>query len=508
MPLATLVIVLAALGAGIAVGVWFGSRLAASERRAEKAQSDAALQAAQAQIEPVRQQAAELLRLTEELRNQVAEAREKAARAETEAARLPEMRTALDASEVEKARLREVLSAAQAENKGLATQLDNERQNAQEKLQMLLGAREELTNQFKTLAQSILEEKSKVFTEQNQANLGNLLTPIREKFNEFQQEVDKLRDQGIKNTAELGQQIKGLSDLNQQLSKEANSLVEALKGSSKTQGDWGEFILEQILESAGLQKDRQYRVQESFTRDDGTRAQPDMIVSLPEGKHLIVDSKVSLRDYSDYCSAEEDAGREGALQRHLAAMQSHIKELSRRNYHTLYGLRSIDFVVMFVPIEPAYMLALAHDSSLWQKAWEQNVLLVGPSTLLFVVRTVAQLWRQEQQTKNTEEIARRGAKLYDKLAAFVDDLKGVGDQIDKARSSFDSAYRKLATDGGSNPSLIRQAEMLRQLGVKTTKKLPGELVEMARGENGAAEMEGGQLSLAAAADDESSEDGE
>lgn len=503
MPLVAIVFVVAALGAGIAVGAWFGSRLAASERRAEKAQSEAALQAAQAQLDPVRRYAAELTRLTEELRAQVAEARDKAARAETEASRLPDLRAALDASEEDKARLRQELSAAQTEIARLGTQLRNERDNAQEKLQMLMGAREELTNQFKTLAQSILEEKSKVFTEQNQANLGQLLTPIREKFTEFQQKVTELRDQGIKSSAELGQQIKGLSDLNQQLSKEANSLVEALKGSSKTQGDWGEFILEQILESAGLQKDRQYRVQESFTREDGTRAQPDVIVSLPEGKHLIVDSKVSLRDYSDYCAAEEDAVREGALQRHLGAMQAHIKELSRRNYHTLYGLRSIDFVVMFVPIEPAYMLALAHDSSLWQKAWEQNVLLVGPSTLLFVVRTVAQLWRQEDQTRNVQEIVRRGGELYDKLSAFAKDLTDVGKNLDAARASYDEAYKKLAQGRGN---AIRQAEMLRQLGVKATKKLPGELVEMARGEHGAAEMEGGQLSLAAAANEESSED--
>jgi DNA recombination protein RmuC len=499
MPFATIGTILAAVALGIAVGAWFGSRLAASERRAQKAQADAALQAAQSQLDPLRQQAAELTRLTGELRAEIAEARDKAARAETEAARIPGMHIALDASDEEKARLRQELSAAQTEIARLGTQLTGERQNAQEKLQMLIGAREELTNQFKTLAQSILEEKSKTFTEQNQTNLGQLLTPIREKFTEFQQKVTELREQGIENRTELKAQLENLSKLNDRLSQEASNLVQALKGSSKAQGDWGELILEQLLESTGLQKDRQYRVQESHTREDGTRAQPDVIIYLPEGKHLIVDSKVSLRDYSDYCAAEDDPARETALSSHLTAVHNHIKELSRRNYHTLYGLRSIDFVVMFVPIEPAYMLALAHDSSLWQKAWEQNVLLVGPSTLLFVVRTVAQLWRQEDQTRNVQEIVRRGGELYDKLAAFAKDLTDVGKNLDAARASYDEAYKKLAQGRGN---AIRQAEMLRQLGVKTTKKLPSKLIEMTRGDSTDPELEPSPLELAASADDE------
>jgi DNA recombination protein RmuC len=373
-------------------------------------------------------------------------------------------------------RLRHDLSQAQTELATLRTTLEAERNNAREKLALLNEARTELSIQFKAVAGDILKENSKAFTEQNQASLGTLLNPLRDKFGEFQQKVESLEKEGITGRTELKTQIDQLRSLNERLSQDATNLVTALKGSSKTQGDWGEYVLESILESSGLRKGHEYRVQESFTREDRSRARVDVILNLPEGRHIIVDAKVSLNAYNDYCAAEDDATREAALARHLTSMRNHIRDLSQRNYPALFELSSLDFVVMFVPIEPAFMLALARDAKLGQEAWERNVLLVSPNTLLFVLRTVAQLWRQEQQTRNVQDIVRRGGELYDKLAGFVKDLTEVGKNLDAARNSYEEAYKKLATGKGN---AIRQAEMLKGLGVKPSKSMPLALVEHA-----------------------------
>jgi len=366
------------------------------------------------------------------------------------------------------------------------TNLENERQKSAEKLNLLTQAREDLSNQFKALASEILEEKSRRFAEQNQANLGQLLTPLREKITEFQSKVEEVQKEGIAGRSELRGQIGQLKTLNEQLSQDATNLVTALKGSSKVQGDWGEFILESLLEASGLRQGHEYRMQESLKQDDGKGARLDVVVDLPGGRHLVIDSKVSLSAYSEYCNNEDGFTRDAALARHLASVRAHLKSLGERNYQALYGLRSLDFVVMFVPIEPAFMLAMARDSRLWSDAWEKNVLLVSPSTLLFVIRTVAHLWKQEQQTQNAKDIARRGALLYDKFVGFVEDLKIVGNRLMQARDSYDAALGKLST-GQAN--LVKQAELLRELGVKPKKTLPIELIA-------AATEDGGQPSLA------------
>lgn len=487
MPTLTVVYILAAAAVGIILGViigsWLGGRIGQATARASQQSADNL----QADLEKRDTEIAAL-------RAQLTESQQDAIRAKTEAERLSELKLTLDAAEQSRDSLIRELATAQAENARLTANLTNEQRNVQEKIQLLQESREELKHQFQTLAQDILDQKSKTFAEQNQATLGNLLNPIREKFTEFQQKVTELREQGIQSSAELKTQIEGLRSLNDRLSKEASNLVQALKGSSKTQGDWGEFILEQVLESAGLRKGEQYRVQQSHADNDGKNLRPDVILYLPEGKHLVIDSKVSLRDYTDYSSAEDEETRNAALNRHLAAIHNHIKGLADRKYHNLYDLQSIDFVVMFIPIEPAYMLALAKDTNLWQTAWDKDILLVGPSTLLFVIRTVAQLWRTEQQNRNAQAIADRGAELYDKLAAFVKDLEDIGKNIDRAKASYDDACKKLYMGKGN---AIRQAEMLRTLGVKTTKNLPGQLVEMAHHE---------PLELAASADDEPEEE--
>ena len=472
MPTLTVVYILSAAALGVILGAWLGSRIGASTARAARESSENL----QSEIEKRDGEIAAL-------RAQLTTSQERAVRAELETEHLSSVKSTLEASEKARDQMLLDYTAVQAESARLKAELDSERKKVEEFL----------PEKFKSLAQDILDKNSRLFAEQNQSNLGTLLDPIREKFTEFQQKVTELRDQGIQSNAELKTQIEGLSNLNQRLSHEANSLVQALKGSSKTQGDWGEFILEQVLESAGLRKGEQYRVQQTFTNGDGKNYRPDVIVSLPEGKHLVIDSKVSLRDYTEYSSADDEATRKAALERHIAALHNHIKGLDRREYQNLHDLQSIDFVVMFVPIEPAYMLALAHDHGLWQKAWDQNVLLVGPSTLLFVIRTVAQLWRTEDQNRNAQAIADRGARLYDKLVNFVNDLKSIGESLDKSRSTYESAMKKLQGNGGA----IRQAEMLRALGVKPTKRLPGQLVEMPTQD---------PLELAAAAEDDNPQD--
>jgi DNA recombination protein RmuC len=364
----------------------------------------------------------------------------------------------------------------QTEVSELDTRLDAERAQAQEKLALLLDAREALTNQFKSLASDILEEKSKRFAEQNQASLGQLLDPLKTRLQEFQGKVELFYDTEGKERSALAQQVSHLMQLNQTLSDDAKNLTRALKGSTKSQGNWGELILERVLEASGLRKGQEYDVQESHSRDDGSRAQPDVVIHLPQDRHLVVDAKVSLVAYEEHASADSDAARAAALKRHLDSVRAHVRGLSEKNYQALYGLKSLDFVLMFVPIEPAFMLSVAQDNQLFMDAWNKNVLLVSPSTLLFVVRTVAHLWHQEAQSRNAQEIAKRGAELYDRLCAFVADLEKVGERLRMAQDAYSDAFSKLSTNKGN---VIRQAQMLRELGVKPTKSLPASLVDLA-----------------------------
>ena len=362
----------------------------------------------------------------------------------------------------------------------LTTTLESERSQSGEKLELLKNAEKQLSNRFKTLASEILEDKSKRFTEQNQTNLDQLLKPLKVKITEFQDKVQEVYVQEGKDRSALAEQVKQLAALNIQLSKAPHNLTSALKGQAKAQGTWGERILEQVLEASGLRKGHEYEVQESHTRADGSRAQPDVVVHLPEDRHLIVDAKVSLKAYEEHANAETDHQRDAALKRHLDSVRAHIKGLSEKNYQQLYGLQSLDFVLMFIPLEPAFMLAISHDSDLWQDAWKKNVLLVSPSTLLFVVRTVAHLWRQEQQNRNAQEIASRGAELYDKPVGFVKDLDSLGIKLKQAQETYEDAYSKFT---GGRGNAIRQAEMLKELGVKPTKQLPQKLIDSALDEH-------------------------
>ncbi len=402
--------------------------------------------------------------------------RARATAAETRAERLPLVEGRLQEAEQQ-------LTQLNAQIASLTTQLAQERSQSVEKLTLLQNARDELSSQFKNLANDILEEKSKRFSEQNQQSLGQLLEPLKTRLQEFQGKVEQVYVQEGKDRSALAEQVRQLMELNRTVSQEANNLTRALKGSNKAQGNWGELILERVLETAGLRKGEEFDVQESHTTPDGKRLQPDVVLHLPEDRHLVIDAKATLVAYEDYANAEDEKHRDLALKRHLDAVRAHIKGLSDKNYQDLYGIKSLDFVLMFIPIEPAFMLAVTHDRDLFMDAWNKNVLLVSPSTLLFVVRTVASLWRQEAQNRNAQDIAKRGAELYDKFAGFVEDMESLGNRLGQAQKDYDSALNKLSTGRGN---LIRQAEMLKKLGVKPGKSLPAPLVDNA---SDAADME-------------------
>lgn len=356
----------------------------------------------------------------------------------------------------------------------LSTQQASEREQFGEKLAFMDDAKRALTDQFKSLANDILEEKGKRFAEQNQTSLGTLLDPLKVRLTEFQAKVENVYVNETKDRTALAEQVKQLMGLNQTLGQDAKNLTAALKGSNKQQGNWGELVLERVLEASGLRKGHEYRIQANHALEDGGNQRPDIIISLPEERSLVVDSKMSLTSYEVYANADDDAVRSKALEGHLQSVRAHIKGLSCKNYQTLHQLNSLDFVLMFVPVEPAFMLAIGHDKDIFMDAWNKNVLLVSPSTLLFVVRTVAHLWRQEAQSKNAQDIARRGAELYDRLSAFVAEFEKVGTRLTQAQDSFKDARDKLSKNNGN---VIRQAQMLKELGVKPTKELPKSLVE-------------------------------
>ncbi len=460
-------------------------RLEAARLLAEEAQAHALAREKNAALERERDRvAAELSAARGELSAALAAAsssqsalavEQAGARARAESLLATEARLA--ATESTAAALQKELQHKAAALESANKQIEIEALETEKKLKLLTDAEEKLGNQFKVLAAEIFREKSQHFREESEASLGNLLNPLKERLGDFQLRVEALRDDGIRGRQELKQQIGDLKDLNQQLSSEAGNLVRALKGSSKTQGDWGEFVLEQMLDRAGLRRDHEYRVQTSMAGAENTRARPDVILNLPGGRHLVIDAKVSLVDYSAYCDCEDELARSASLAKHVGSVRAHIKELSGRNYPGLYQLESMDFVVMFVPIEPAFLLAIARDGALWQEAWDKNVLLVSPSTLLFVVRTVAHLWRQERQRSNVQEIVDRGGELYDKFAAFAKDLSELGNKLGDAQKAYDNAYSKLARGKGN---AIRQVEMLRTLGARASKEIPRDMLDAAR----------------------------
>ncbi len=376
----------------------------------------------------------------------------------------------------ERDRLRSERERLSTEKAQIETRMESDRASFAEKLELLDKAKETLGDQFRVLANAIFEEKTQKFTQQNQDQLATLLGPLGERIKDFETRVQSVYDNETQQRTALKTEIAKLVEANAKISSDTTNLARALKGDSKTQGAWGEMILERALEMAGLTKDREYRIQQHYLDEAGGRLRPDVIIDLPEGRHMVIDSKVSLTAYERLCASAAEHERERELALHVSSVRSHMVGLGKKDYQKIFGLATLDFVIMFIPIESAYSVAVQADPALTQDALERNVLIVYPSTLLMALRTIAHVWRYEYQNRNAQEIARQAGALYDKFVGFVDDLKDVGDRLNKAQTAFDAAYGKLSSGRGN---LVRSAERIRELGVKPSKALPAGLIEAA-----------------------------
>jgi DNA recombination protein RmuC len=365
------------------------------------------------------------------------------------------------------------LSREITENKNLEIRLSEQREQIE-------STEKRFKTEFENLANQILEDKSQKFTDQNKINIDQILKPLNDKIKGFEDKVDKVYSEDLKDRATLLNQIKTLQELNQRVSDEANNLTKALKGENKTQGNWGEFILESILEKTGLVKDREFTVQASFTNVDGRRYQPDVIIKLPDDRNIIIDSKVSLKDYELFCSTDDEDIRRKALIAHINSIRNHIKGLSLKKYQDLYGIQSLDFVIMFMPIEPALSVTAQGDINLWNDAFENNIVIVSPSTLLATLRTISNIWKQEYRTRNVLEIAKQSSLLYDKFVGMYNDLIEVEKKFENARESLGSSIKKLKTGKGN---LVSQVERIRLLGITTNKKLSADIISEANEED-------------------------
>ncbi len=341
--------------------------------------------------------------------------------------------------------------------------------NLHEKQRELEDIQKKFTAEFENIANRLLDEKSRKFTEQNKSNLDNILNPLKERIRDFETKVDQTYKAELAERVSLKTEIKNLVDLNKQISLEANNLAKALKGDNKKQGNWGEVILEKILERSGLVKDAEYKTQFSTLNDEGRRIQPDVAIMLPDNKHIIIDAKVSLVAYEACVNAECEEDRERYIKEHIFSVRSHIKVLSDKNYQTATAFDTPDFVLLFVPIESSFSIAVQADLDLFEFAWSRKIVIVSPSTLLATLKTVSSIWKQERQTRNVLEIAEQSGRLYDKFVGFMEDMERISKNIDQSKTAYDSAINKLR-DGRGN--LISSVERLKSLGAKTTKTLP------------------------------------
>jgi len=379
---------------------------------------------------------------------------------------------------VQEADKRENLLVAVTQKESHISNLESKLKDQQADVEKL---QEKFTKEFENLANKILEEKSSKFTQQNKENLQQILNPLNEKIQSFEKKVEDTHKESIDYQAALRQQIIGLKDLNLQMSKEAVNLTKALKGDSKTQGNWGELVLERVLEKSGLEKGREYEMEKSFAVDDDSkiRLRPDVIIHLPDGKKMIIDSKVSLTHYEQYVNSDEENEKEIFLKQHIQSLNRHVDQLSSKKYEDLYEIESPNFVLLFVPIEPAFAVAINNDNQLYNKAFEKNIVIVTPATLLATLRTIDSMWNNEKHQQNAIEIARQAGALYDKFEGFVHDLMQIGKRMDDAKKDYSAAMNKLV-DGKGN--LISRVENLKIMGAKAKKALPENIIKRANEE--------------------------
>ncbi len=396
------------------------------------------------------------------------------------AAALEKMRH-FEALQNEKQYLSEQLDNARLANAGLEADLREqdarhfeEQKAADEKIKLLENAEERLRIQFESLANRLFEQKTRTVDEQNKMSLEMLLSPLKEQLEGFKKQVNDNFTQESRERHTLVHQINSLKQLNEQMAQEAINLTQALKGDNKAQGNWGEVVLARVLSDSGLREGHEYQTQVSLENEEGKRYQPDVVVHLPQQKDVVVDAKMSLVAYERFFNADTIAERELAMSEHVASMRAHMRGLSRKDYHQLHGIRSLDYVLMFIPVEPAFQAAIEADPALIRDAMDLNIMLVSPTTLLVALRTINNLWRNERQNQNAKEIAERASKLYDKLRLFVNDMEAMGQSLEKANQSYQGAMNKLATGRGN---VIRQAESFKQLGVEVKRDISTPLVE-------------------------------
>ena len=376
---------------------------------------------------------------------------------------------------------KEEIGVLKTENRNLTEELsvsNTNLGNLEEKLATQKTEMEALQKKFATefenIANKILEEKSVKFTAQNKENINTVLAPLNEKLKSFETKVQETYEKGLKERSMLKSQIMQLSELNQTLSKDAQNLTKALTHDNKAQGNWGEMILEKILLESGLTEGEEYNKQFSTTNEDGKRIQPDYIIQLPDNKHIIIDSKVSLVAYNQFVNPDEEEDKDLALKNHLISVRNHIKYLSEKNYQTGANLDSPDFVLLFMPIEPAFSMAIQHDKEVYQYAWSKNIVIVSPTTLLATIKTIASIWKQEKQNRNTLEIAKQAGSLYDKFVGFLDDMDKIERGLSQADAAYKGAMNKLKLGTGN---LIRRTETIKELGAKANKQIPEKFIE-------------------------------
>lgn len=449
LDLLSLVIALV-VGAGLAYALARGRAQSAAAQQQQQAQQ---------QMSPLREQLAVLQ-----------------AQADARELIVTELKASLNAREQELQQAQQALSQRGAELAGLNTELDQQRLSNADKIKTLEDTKQQLGKEFELLANRIFEEKAERFDKVSKTTLEGALNPLREQLTDFKKKVEDVYDKDSKERISLGAQLNQLKELNQQMSTDTLNLTKALKGDNKAQGNWGEVILERVLEESGLHKGREYDTQVALKSEDGRRRNPDVIVRLPENKDLVIDSKVSLLHYERYCNSDDEAVRVQALKEHVASVRAHIHGLSFKDYEKLEGIRTLDFVFIFIPIESAFMAAFEHDQAMFRDAYEKNIIVVSPTTLLATLRTVQSIWRYERQNKNAEEIARQAGAMHDKFVGFVADLDKIAEHLDKAGQAREAAMNKLISGKGN---LVGSTQRLEKLGAKVKKSLSTEVVEQA-----------------------------
>ncbi|TOH79636.1 DNA recombination protein RmuC [Vibrio parahaemolyticus] len=473
----------AATASGVAVGWWVKQRFITQTQLLEQ-QLVSEKQLHQQQLEQVKQSLADAQQELDELDNERDKAAFEVRQSHGKLMAAMEKLRYFEAVKQERQQYFDELGQMREQKSRLETQLREQQarheqmnQANAEKLQILEQAEVRLKQQFEHLANQLFEEKTAKVDLQNRQSLEGLLSPLKEQLEGFKKQVNDSFSQDAKERHTLVHELKNLQRLNEQMTREAVNLTQALKGDNKQQGNWGEVVLARVLAESGLREGHEYETQVNLQSEAGKRYQPDVIVHLPQNKQVVVDSKMALVAYERYFNAETDAERDRALSAHLTALRAHIKGLSMKDYHKLKGIQSLDYVLMFIPVEPAFQVAIQADPSLIKDAMEQNIILVSPTTLLVALRTIDNLWRNERQNENAKLIAQRATKLYDKLRLFIDDMEGLGGALDRANQTYQGAMNKLATGRGN---VIRQAESFRQLGVEIKRPISSDLAQLAQ----------------------------